>query len=152
MKRRCRKASGRPSAGRGWRRSPLAAFAIAFALLVQLFAAAAPPPLAAPVFARADNAAVAAGIRAMFGDAAKFCVHVEDQSAPGKHAPSSGCCDQCPLCRFAAQAVAFVPPRLPALPERLGGDADAFRPSPSRDVLPAYPARANPARAPPLAV
>jgi hypothetical protein len=133
-------------------RSPLTAFLVAFSLIVQLFAAATPPALAAPAFAGADEATVAAELKAVFGDAAELCAHINDQGAPGKHAPSGHCCDQCPLCRFAAQAVAFVSPDLPALPGRLDGEAHAIRAPPVRDVLPAYPAQPNPARAPPLAV
>jgi hypothetical protein len=134
------------------RRSPLAACVVAFSLLVQLFAAATPPSLAAPAFAGADDAAIAAELKALFGAAAELCVQVNDDKAPAKHAPSSHCCDQCPLCRFSVQAAAFVPANPPALPERLGADAHAIRAPPGPDVLPAYRAQPNPARAPPLAV
>ena len=132
--------------------SPLATFIVALSLVVQLFAAATPPAIAAPAFAGADDAAIAAELKALFGDTAQLCVQVSDDKAPAKHAPSGHCCDQCPLCRFAAQAVAFVAPDLPALPERLESDAHAIRAPPGQDVLPAYPAQPNPARAPPLAV
>jgi hypothetical protein len=133
-------------------RSPLTAFLITFALIVQLFAAATPPSVAAPAFAGADDAAIAAELKALLGDAAQLCAHAHDNGAPGKHAPCP-CCDQCPLCRFAAQAaVAYVPPDLPALPERRDSDAHAIRAPPARDVLPSYPAQPNSARAPPLAV
>ena len=126
---------------------------VALSLIVQLFAAATPPALAAPAFAGADDAAIAAELKALFGDtAATLRPNQRSTSAPGKHAPCGHCCDQCPLCRFAAQAVAFVPPDLPALPERLDSEAHAIRAPPGRDVLPAYPAQPNPARAPPLAV
>ena len=134
------------------RRSPLTALVVGFSLIVQLFAAATPPPLSAPAFSGADDAAIAAELKALFGDAAELCVQVNDDKAPVKHAPSGHCCDQCPLCRFAAQAAAFVPPDLPALAERLDSDAHAIRAPPGPDVLPAYPAQPNPARAPPLAV
>jgi len=133
-------------------RSPLTAFVLAFSLIVQLFAAATPPALSAPAFADADEAAVAAELKAVFGDAAELCAHINDHGAPGKHAPCGHCCDQCPLCRGAAQAAAFVPIEPPALPERLDSDAHAIRAPPCLDVLPAYPAQPNPARAPPLAV
>jgi hypothetical protein len=133
-------------------RSPLTAFLVALSLIVQLFAAATPPAMAAPAFAGADDAAVAAELRALFGDAAELCAHVNDDKTPGKHAPSGHCCDQCPLCRFAAQAVAFVAPDLPALPERLDSDAHAIRAPPVGDFLPPYPVQPNPARAPPLPV
>jgi hypothetical protein len=134
------------------RRSSLPTLLVALSLIVQLFAAATPPSIAAPAFAGADDAAIAAELKAVFGDAAQLCVQVNDDKAPAKHAPSGYCCDQCPLCRFAAQAVAFVPPDLPALPERLHTDAHAIRAPPGRDVLPPYPVQPNSARAPPLAV
>jgi hypothetical protein len=133
-------------------RSPLATFVVAFSLIVQLFAAATPPAMAAPAFAGANDAAVAAELKALFGDTAQLCVQVSDDKTPPKHAPSSRCCDQCPLCRFAAQAVAFVSPDLPVLLGRIDREAHAIRALPSQDVLPPYPAQPNPARAPPLAV
>ncbi len=131
-------------------RSPTTAFLVALSLIVQLFAAATPPAFAAAAFAGADDAAVAAELKALFGDAAELCAHVNDDKAPAKH--NSHCCDQCPLCRFAAQAVVFVPPDAPALPGRLESEAQAIRAPPARDSLPAYPAQPNPARAPPLSV
>ena len=133
-------------------RSPLAAFVGALSLIVQLFAAATPPAFAAPAYAGVDDAAIAAELKALFGDTAQLCVQVNDDKAPAKHNPSGHCCDQCPLCRFTAQAVAFVAPDLPALPERLDSDAHATRAPPGQDVLPAYPLQPNPARAPPLPV
>jgi hypothetical protein len=133
-------------------RSRLLAFFVALSLIVQLFAAATPPATAAPAFAGADDAAVAAELKALFGDTAQLCVQVNDDKAPVHHNPSGHCCDQCPLCRFAAQAVAFVAPDLPELPGRLESEAHAIRAPPARDVLPAYPVQPNPARAPPLSV
>ena len=135
-----------------WFRSPLTSFLVALSLIVQLFAAATPPAFAAPAFSGADDAAIAAELKALFGDTAQLCVQVNDDKAPAKHAPSGHCCDQCPLCRFAGQAVAFVAPDLPALPGRLESEAHAICAPPSEDVLPAYPAQPNPARGPPLAV
>jgi hypothetical protein len=130
----------------------LTALLVAFSLIVQLFAAATPPALAAPAFAGADDAAIAAELKALFGDTAQLCVQAHDDKAPAKHAPFHHCCDQCPLCPFGAQAVAFVAPDLPVLPKRLKGDAHAIRAPPGQDRLPAYPAQPNSARAPPLAV
>ena len=143
-----RRAERRPTAFR----RQLSAFLVALSLVVQLFAAATPPAIAAPAFAGADDAAIAAELKALFGDTAQLCVQVSDDKVPAKHAPSGHCCDQCPLCRFAAQAVAFVPPDLPAAPERLGSDAHTIRAPPGHDLLPAYHAQPNPARAPPLPV
>jgi hypothetical protein len=120
-------------------RSQLAAFLVALSLVVQLFAAATPPAMAAPAFAGADDAAIAAELKALFGDTAQLCVQVNDDKAPAKPAPSSHCCDQCPLCRFAAQAVAFVSPELPALPERVQTDAHAIRAPPVSVFSPLIP-------------
>lgn len=133
-------------------RSPLIAFLVALSLIVQLFAAATPPALAAPAFAGADDAAIAAELKALFGDAAQLCAHINDHGFPGEHAPCGHCCDQCSLCRFPAQAVTFVSPAAPAVPERLDSDAHAVRAPPGREVLPAHPVQPNPARAPPLPV
>ena len=138
--------------GAGVRRSPLTALVVAFSLIVQLFAAATPPALSAPAFAGADDAAIAAELKAVFGDAAQLCVQVNGDKAPARHAPFSHCCDQCPLCRFAAQTVAFASPDAPVLPERLASDAHAIRAPPGPDAPPPYPAQPNSARAPPLAV
>ena len=117
-------------------RSPLMALLVALSLIVQLFAAATPPALAAPAFAGADDAAIAAELKAVFGDAAQLCVQINDDKAPAKHAPSGHCCDQCPLCRFAAQAVAFV------LPEP-AGVAGAARQRRSCDPRAARPRRSS---------
>ena len=133
-------------------RSPLTAFVVALSLGVQLFAAATPPAFTAPAFPGVDDAGIAAELKALFGDTAQLCVQVNDDKAPVQHNPFGHCCDQCPLCRFAAQAVAFVEPDLLALPGRLESEAQAIRAPPSRDVLPAYPLQPNPVRAPPLPV
>ena len=138
--------------GANGRRSPWTAMLVALSLVVQLFAAATPPAMAAPAFAGADDAAIAAQLKALFGDTAQLCVQVNNDKAPVHHNPAGHCCDQCPLCRLAAQAVAFVAPELPALPERLDSDAHGIRAPPSQDDLPAYPLQPNPARAPPLSV
>jgi hypothetical protein len=138
--------------GANGRRSPWTAMLVALSLVVQLFAAATPPAMAAPAFAGADDAAIAAQLKALFGDTAQLCVQVNDDKGPAKHTPSGHCCDQCPLCRFAAQAVAFVSPDLPVLLGRIDSEAHAIRAPPSHDIRPAYPAQPNPARAPPLAI
>jgi hypothetical protein len=137
---------------RAARRSPLTAFLLACSLILQLFAAATPPALSAPAFAGADDAAIAAELKAVFGDAAELCAHINDQGAPSKRAPCGPCCDQCPLCGAAAQSAALAPPSAPPLPEQLASDAHAIGATQGLDVLPAYPAQPNPARAPPLAV
>ena len=147
MRRRARRSGDRAIA----RRSPLTALVVAFSLIVQLFAAATPPALAAPGSVGSDEAAIAAELNAVFGDAAGLCAHVNDRGAPGKHAPCGYCCDRCPFCRFAAQAVAFVFPHAPALPERIA-DSHAIRAGPGFLGLLGCPAQSNRARAPPLPV
>jgi hypothetical protein len=91
-------------------RSRLTALILAFSLIVQLVAAGVPPAIAAPAFAGLDDAAIAAELKAVFGDTAELCVHINDHGGPGKHQPAGHCCDQCPLCRVAAQAVNLAPP------------------------------------------
>jgi hypothetical protein len=132
-------------------RSPLAAFVVAFSLIVQLFAAATPPALAAPAFAGADEAAIAANLKAVFGDTAELCAHVDDKGSPSPQAPCHHC-DQCTQCRFAAQALAFVPPDAPALPQRLNDGRHTIGAAPDFGAFPTCPSRTNLARAPPLAV
>ena len=116
---RGRKASRRRSAAKRPRRSPLTAFVVAFSLFVQLFAVATPPSLAAPAFAGADETAIAAELKALFGNSAELCAHINDHGAPGKHGPCGNCCDQCPLCRGVLQTMAFVAAR-PAGPAGTG--------------------------------
>jgi hypothetical protein len=134
------------------RRSPLTTFAVALSLIFQLFAAAAPPALATPAFAGADDVAIAAELKALFGDTAQLCVQVNDDKAPAQHNPSGPCCDQCPLCRFAAQAVTFVAPEGPAMPQRVNDGRHTIGAAPDFEVFSACPTRTNFARAPPLAV
>ena len=147
---RARRAVGRR--GLGSLRSPLAAFVVAFALLVQLFAVATPPSLSAPAFAGADEAAVAAELKALFGNNAELCAHINDHGSPGKHGPCGNCCDQCPLCRLIGQAAAFVAPDAPSAPERLDAGRRTIGAAPDFGAFPARAARTNLARAPPLAV
>ena len=85
-------------------RSPLAAFLVALSLIVQLFAAATPPAFAAPAFAGADDAAIAAELKALFGDTAQLCVQVNDDKRSGQ-----------------ARAVRPLLRSVPALPLRRSG-------------------------------
>jgi hypothetical protein len=133
-------------------RSSLTAFLVALSLVIQLFAAATPPAMAAPAFADADDAAVASELKALFGDTAQLCVQINDDKAPGNHNPSGHCCDQCPLCRLAAHAVAFVAPDDSALPLRLNDGRHTIGATPDFGAFSASPPRTNLARAPPLAV
>jgi hypothetical protein len=133
-------------------RSALTAFAVALALVVQLIAMPYQQALAGPAFAGSDSTAVAADLKAMFGDAAGFCAHVDDKGAPAPHGPCNHCDDQCPLCRFVAQAAAFVPPNAPSLPRLPDTGRHTIGPAPEFGALSPCPAQPNRARAPPLAV
>jgi hypothetical protein len=131
-------------------RSPLAAFVVALSLLGQLFAAPYYPPPPAS-YSGGDDAAIAANLKAVFGDAAGFCAHADDKGAPSPQAPFHHC-DQCPLCRIVGQAVAFVPPDAPALPQRLNDGRHTIGAAPDFGAFPTCPSRTNLARAPPLSV
>jgi len=132
-------------------RSPLTALIVALSLIVQLFATPYHQALSAPAFSGGD-AAIAADLKAVFGDAADLCAHVDDKGGPAPSAPAGHCDDPCPLCRFAAQAVAFVPPDAPQLPERLDADCRTIGAAPDFGAFPTAPPEHSRARAPPLAV
>jgi hypothetical protein len=133
-------------------RSGLTAFVIALSLVVQLIAMPYQQALAGPTSPGGDGTAIAADLKAIFGDAAAFCAHVDDKGAPSPHGPCNHCDDQCPLCRTVARATAFVPPDAPALPGRLNTGRHAIGAAPNFGAFPACPAHKNRARAPPLAV
>jgi hypothetical protein len=131
-------------------RSPLTALAVALSLIVQLFAIPYHQARSAPLFASPDTAAIAAELKATFGDAATLCVEAGGKGAP--LAPAGCCDDQCPFCRFSAQAAALIAPDAPALPLRLDGLAQTLGVAPAPGSVPAPPTSRNRARAPPLAV
>jgi hypothetical protein len=133
-------------------RSALTAVAVALTLVVQLIAMPYQQALAGPDFPGSDSAAVAADLQATFGDAAYFCIHIEDKGTPAPHGPCNHCDDQCPLCRIAAEAATFLPPDAPTLPLRVSAGRAAARAAPDFGAFSACPAQRNRARAPPLAV
>jgi hypothetical protein len=133
-------------------RSALTAFVVAFSLVVQLIAMPMQQAMAGPDFPGSDSAAVAAELQATFGDAAYFCVHIDDKGTPSPHAPCNHCDDQCPLCRSIAQVAAFFPPDPPALPTKLDAGRHAIGAAPDFGAFSVCPAQPNRARAPPLAV
>jgi hypothetical protein len=133
-------------------RSILTSFVVAFALVVQLVAMPYQQATAGPAAPGSNTAAIAADLRAIFGDAAAFCAHIDDKGAPAPHGPCNHCDDQCSLCRTVAQAAAFVPPDAPALPVPLNAARYAIGAAPEFGAFPACPAQRNRARAPPLAV
>ncbi len=143
-----RKRRARPGAAAS--RSPLTALIVAFSLLVQLIAIPYHQALAAPGIAESETAKIAAELKATFGDAAALCAEVDSKGAP--LAPAGHCDDQCPLCRFAAQAATLVAPDAPALPERLDAACQTLGAACEPGVVPLRLENRNRARAPPLAV
>ncbi len=132
-------------------RSPLTAFVVALSLIAQLMAMPFQQALAGPA-PGADTAAIAADLKAAFGDAAGFCSHIGDKGAPSPQAPCNHCDDQCPLCRTVAQAAANVPPDAATLPARPDSGRHTIGAGPDFGAFSACPAQRNRARAPPLAV
>lgn len=65
-----------------------------------------------------DLAAVAAELKATFGDAAVLCTQADDSSPTTPDRQHDGCDLGCPLCQFASHALLLEAPP-PALPERL---------------------------------
>jgi hypothetical protein len=131
-------------------RSPLTALAVALSLIIQLVAIPYHQALSAPIFAFSDTSAIAAELKATFGDAAALCVQAEGKGVPG--APGGCCDDQCPFCRFSAQTAALIAPDAPALPARLDAASRDLGAVPEPGAVPALPTSRNRARAPPLAV
>jgi hypothetical protein len=132
-------------------RSALTAFAVAFALVVQLMAMTHQQAMAGPDSAGSDNAAIAAELQATFGDAAGLCAHADDKG-PAPHGPCNHCDDQCPLCRVFGQAAAYVPPDLPTLPAKADSGRRTVGAARDFGAFSPCPAQSNRARAPPLAV
>jgi hypothetical protein len=134
------------------RRSPLTAFVVALSLIVQLFSGPFHQAMSAPAYSGADNAAIAADLKAVFGDAANLCAHIDGKGAPSPQPPCHHCDDQCTLCRLAAQAAAYIPSSAPTLPATLTDIRHTIGAAPDFGAFPACPAQRNRARAPPLAV
>jgi hypothetical protein len=133
-------------------RSALTAFVVALSLVVQLIAMPYSQALAGPAMAGSNTAAIAADLKAVFGDAAGFCAHIGDKGVPSPQAPCNHCDDQCPLCRSVAEAAPFVAPDVPTLPVRPNAASYAIGAAADFGAFSACPAQRNRARAPPLAV
>ncbi len=131
-------------------RSPVAALAVALSLLIQLLAIPYHQALSAPGFASSDTSAIAAELKATFGDAAALCGQADGKGAPG--APAGHHDDQCPLCQFFAQVSALVAPDASVIPIRLSVACRSIGAAPQLGALEARPTSAHRARAPPLAV
>ncbi len=140
---------GRRTKSGAGRRSPVAALFAALALIVQLVAAPAHQAEAERGARALALSATAAELKARFGDAAALCIRADDGGAP---AGSHDCDDQCPLCRFSAEAAALVAPDLPALPARLEASCRTLTPAAEACAVPRPLSPQNRARAPPLPV
>ena len=128
--------------------SALIGLAAALALVVQLLAVPYHQARAAGAYAP-TVAEVAAALTATFGDASALCIESGDKDGP---VPGGACDDQCPLCRFASQAAALVPPDAAALLVRLGGPILVLGAAPERGAISLAITQPNRARAPPLPV
>ncbi len=131
-------------------RSPFMTLAVALSLVLQLFAVPYHQALFAPLVASPDAAAISAELKATFGDVAALCVQSDDKGAP--LAPAGRCDDQCPFCRFAAQAAALIVADAPALNEPIDIGCETIGVAPMPGAVPAPPSSRNRARGPPLPV
>ncbi|HVP99383.1 MAG TPA: hypothetical protein VMS87_09090 [Roseiarcus sp.] len=125
-------------------RSAAISLVVTLSLLLQILFIPYHQASGALAFVGSDAARVEALLKATFGDAAALCVQSDD----GSKAPK-GCCDNdCPFCRFAAEAATLVIPDFPALPIRRNVAARIGLPPEPRGP-PATPIRRQRARAPP---
>jgi hypothetical protein len=136
----------------GWAQSawtrigaPLAVGLATLAIIAQLLAPAS-HRMAAP-----NVAAIAAELKATFGEVAVLCVQAEDDKSPRTPTdPARHCDDCCPLCRLSAGAHALVLPTFLGAPTRIAAASETLAPAPVFVRLkPVRTAFARP-RAPPL--
>lgn len=131
-------------------RSLLTALVVALSLVFQLVAIPYHQALLASGIAAPDESAIAAELRATFGESASLCVQRDDKGAPAS--PAGDCDDHCPLCQFAAQATALIAPDAPALPIRLEASCRTLGVAPETGAVPLSPTKRSRARAPPFSV
>lgn len=131
-------------------RSPFASLVVALSLLVQLIAVPYHQALAAPTFAESGTNQIAAELKATFGDAAALCLEFDGKDTP--LSPTGHCDDQCPLCRFAAQASTLVAADAPEAPKRLDAASETLGAASEPSVLPLRLENRYRARGPPLKV
>ena len=139
------KAKRRKGRGSGAFGSSLMAFAVTLSLIFQLVAVA-----HRQARAESEPAAIAAELKATFGDAAALCVQVDDKGAP--LAPTGSCDDHCPICRLSAGAGLPALPDAPALPIRLRAAGETVAVAAEHDRAPIYRSKQCCARAPPIIV
>ena len=132
----------------------LTAFVVALSLVVQLFAMPFQQAMAGPALPeRSDTPAIAADLKAVFGDAAGFCAHMpatrarRRRTAPAIIATTNARCAGPPL-----RPTAFLPARCADSARTLNAIRHAIGAAPDFGAFPACPAQRNRARAPPLAV
>lgn len=132
------------------RHAPLTALVVALSLLFQLVTIPYHQALLAAGVAAPDTAAIAAELRATFGDSASLCTQSDDNGAPAS--PVRDCDDHCPFCRFAAQAATLTAPVAPALPVRFDTSSRTLGAAPEPGAFPVSPTKRSRARAPPAAI
>jgi hypothetical protein len=130
-------------------RSSAGALAVLLALIVQLLVVPNHQARLATAPAPSDFAAIAADLKATFGDAAALCVEADDKGGPG--APTHSCDDECPLCRLAGEAGMLVPDA-PEVPSRLIIISGTLSAAPEIAAFLAREGEPHQARAPPLTV
>ena len=128
--------------------TPLTSLLVALSLIVQLVFIPYHQALGEPANGASDPTRAAAELKATFGDAAALCVQSDD----GSKAPKGCCDDDCPFCRFAAEAATLVIPDFPALPIRIELVTAHVRLPPESVAPSAAPLQRQRARAPPFAV
>jgi hypothetical protein len=132
------------------RLSALTSFVVALSLFVQLMFIPYHQALAAPDPGASDTTQIAAQLKATFGAAATLCVQGDDDGAPA--APAGHAHEDCPFCRFAAEAATLVAPDLPALPAPLDAAGCSLGAAADPGAAPARLLNRNRARAPPQPV
>lgn len=126
----------------------LAIFAV-ISLVAQLLVI--PYHQALAIGATPADAATAAELRAIFGDAAALCVKGDRERTPVS--PVGDCDDHCPFCRVAAHTASLTaPPDGPALPAPLEASRASVILAPQTGAFATCPTKRSRARAPPFAI
>jgi hypothetical protein len=99
-----------------------------------------------------DTAAIAADLKAVFGDAAGFCAHIDDKGAPSPQASVQSLRRPMPALPDSRPGCGVCPARRPDAAAKGQRGRVAGRAAPDFGAFSACPAQSNRARAPPLSV